>query len=95
MNPNGLDIINYEDKRQSVTCPECNRSVKVPDLNVGVINDPDISLVHCVHVEGVDCLCGAYLKPVIVAIPNGTFAWVPIERPKDKRIEVPRITLAH
>ena len=78
-----------------IQCPECGKPVTVSDLNVGVINEPNISLMHCVHATGIDCICGAHLRPMIVNLPPGIFAWVAIERPSEQRVEVPRIQLAH
>lgn len=67
-----------------VECPKCQKQVAVSDLNVGVVNEVNVSFLHCAHEHGVECAaCGQYLKPAIVALPPGIFGWVPAEKPKD------------
>ena len=66
-----------------IDCPTCKKQVAVPNLNIGVVNQPDVSFLHCSHEQGVECLCGTYLKPAIVNLPPGIFSWVPVEKPAD------------
>jgi hypothetical protein len=67
----------------TIKCPKCQLLVSVPNFDVKVFNDPDISIMTAIHPEGAECSCGTYLKPAIVALPPGIFSWMPAERPPD------------
>jgi len=80
---------------EQIVCPQCNQKVTVPNLNVSVVNNPDVSFMYVTHVEGIECACGTYLLPAIIAMQPGVFGWVPAERPDTKRVITPILHLAH
>ena len=67
----------------TIKCPACGLLVPAPNLNVSVVNEANVSLMICIHEHGVECSCGTYLKPAIVALPSGIFSWMPCEKPLD------------
>jgi hypothetical protein len=82
----------------TITCPNCTTPVTVPNLDVKVFNDPDVSLVALPHATGIECgKCATYLKPAIVALPPGIFAWVAAERPVEANriITTPNLSLVN
>lgn len=81
----------------TIKCPTCQAAVPVPDLNVGVINQPAMSMMYITHEDGVECAgCMAYLKPAIVNVPAGTFSWIPADKPVEaNRIISPLSLVPH
>lgn len=68
----------------TIKCPTCQSAVPVPNLDVGIINQPAMSMMYVTREQGVECAnCLAYLKPAIVSLPPGVFGWVPAEKPVD------------